>query len=311
MERKSGLHKKISSIFDGVPLPDDHKPSNDSNREQSFDNDDKRQEPELNQSPRVNESPDGQQSDDNGELSSYSSLHYALASGPDDAKKTVNQPKFKKIPPESVSDNEDGINFKQNQDSEEKDRLDISELGNDSELNGIHEDINLIESNSDSLKIKLKTMLFGDPEAEVTAKQKMMTVMIPVLAITLVIVLTKVLFPAGAGPTIIKAQGSEKKVSRIIDKVEWQPVEYLPEHMRDPMKMGSRSSIGAEKDKNELFLSGITHSESETSKSYAIIDGQLVTEGQMIDGIKIIKINRHSVSFEKDGKKWEQILAQE
>jgi hypothetical protein len=40
----------------------------------------------------------------------------------------------------------------------------------------------------------------------------------------------------------------------------------------------------------------------------ALIDTQVVSEGDTIDGIKVIKIHRDRVEFEKDGKWWTQGL---
>jgi hypothetical protein len=52
-------------------------------------------------------------------------------------------------------------------------------------------------------------------------------------------------------------------------------------------------------------ITGITYNEN---KSFAIIGTNIVSEGETIDGIKIIKINKDTVEFEKDGKRWTQGL---
>ncbi len=50
-------------------------------------------------------------------------------------------------------------------------------------------------------------------------------------------------------------------------------------------------------------ITGITYNEN---KSFAIIGTNIVSEGEDIDGIKIVKIYPDKVEFEKDGKRWTQ-----
>ncbi len=52
-------------------------------------------------------------------------------------------------------------------------------------------------------------------------------------------------------------------------------------------------------------LKGILYSEDNPSAS---VNGKIVKEGSVIDGIKVVKINKDSVEFEKNGEKWTQRL---
>jgi len=52
-----------------------------------------------------------------------------------------------------------------------------------------------------------------------------------------------------------------------------------------------------------LAVTGILYSEDNPS---AIIGGAIVREGDMIDDVKVVKIRKNSVEFEKNGKKWTQ-----
>jgi len=61
-------------------------------------------------------------------------------------------------------------------------------------------------------------------------------------------------------------------------------------------------SISAGIPKNGVII-GITYNEN---KSFAIIGTKIVGEGDTIDGVKIVKINKETVEFEKDGKRWTQ-----
>ena len=50
-------------------------------------------------------------------------------------------------------------------------------------------------------------------------------------------------------------------------------------------------------------VTGIMYNEDNPS---AIIDFQIVHEGETLHGVNILKIHRDKVEFEKDGTKWEQ-----
>jgi hypothetical protein len=53
----------------------------------------------------------------------------------------------------------------------------------------------------------------------------------------------------------------------------------------------------------EVALKGILYSEDNSS---ALIGETIVAEGDIIDGVKVVKINKDTVEFEKDGEKWTQ-----
>ncbi len=52
-----------------------------------------------------------------------------------------------------------------------------------------------------------------------------------------------------------------------------------------------------------VALKGILYSEDTPS---ALIGETIVREGDIIDGVKVVKINKNTVEFEKDGEKWTQ-----
>jgi len=54
---------------------------------------------------------------------------------------------------------------------------------------------------------------------------------------------------------------------------------------------------------NKVALKGILYSEDKPS---ALIGEKIVTEGDIVNGVKVIKINKDTVEFEKDGVKWTQ-----
>jgi type II secretory pathway component PulC len=54
---------------------------------------------------------------------------------------------------------------------------------------------------------------------------------------------------------------------------------------------------------NKVALKGILYSEDNPS---ALIGETIVAEGDIINGVKVVKINKDTVEFEKDGEKWTQ-----
>lgn len=63
---------------------------------------------------------------------------------------------------------------------------------------------------------------------------------------------------------------------------------------------------GAKVSIKELSLTAILYSED---KPLAMIDGKIAKEGDIIEGVKVVKINKNDVELEKDGVKWTQRAA--
>jgi hypothetical protein len=56
-----------------------------------------------------------------------------------------------------------------------------------------------------------------------------------------------------------------------------------------------------------LIVKGIVYSEDKPS---AVIDSQIVHQGEKIGGVTVVKINKNNVEFEVDGKTWTQEVQQ-
>ena len=55
------------------------------------------------------------------------------------------------------------------------------------------------------------------------------------------------------------------------------------------------------------MVTGILYSISDSiEKSSAILNGQIVKEGDIIEEVKIVRIERFTVEFDKNGKRWKQ-----
>jgi len=55
--------------------------------------------------------------------------------------------------------------------------------------------------------------------------------------------------------------------------------------------------------KREVPLAGIFYIEGNAA---AIVDGKVVKEGDVVNGVRILKIHRHEVEFQKSDRKWTQ-----
>jgi hypothetical protein len=56
------------------------------------------------------------------------------------------------------------------------------------------------------------------------------------------------------------------------------------------------------------WVNGILYSEDNPS---VVLDKDIVYEGQAVHGVKVLKVYKDRVEFEKDGKRWEQKLKEE
>ena len=67
-----------------------------------------------------------------------------------------------------------------------------------------------------------------------------------------------------------------------------------------PAVKGAAVSCKTVVSNKQLKLTGILYSDDPS----AIVNGEIVKEGDMINGAKVIKIYRDKVEFEEDGEKW-------
>ncbi len=178
----------------------------------------------------------------------------------------------------------------------------------------------LVEIAEPSFAQRIKDKLFTPKEGVSSARQKAMVVLVPILAVVMIFVLRQVL---GKSPRKAKADaGSDTPVVAVADsgdEIEWQIPEPLPAVMRDPITLPSQND-GKNSDPNDtqdpgqngttgevkttvLHVKAIVYSEDKPS---AVIGNQIVYVGTTINGITIVRINRNSVEFERDGETWVQ-----
>lgn len=136
--------------------------------------------------------------------------------------------------------------------------------------------------------------------------------MIPVLAFTLVFLLKNPLQTSSAAP----GQGMQSTVAAPVPneniEIAWEvPALYQPGG-RDPMRLPVPPATTAEEPvapaaqtRADLVVTGILYSED---RPMAIIDAQLVREGQQISGATVRKIERDGIEFEMNGRTWKQAV---
>jgi hypothetical protein len=143
------------------------------------------------------------------------------------------------------------------------------------------------------------------PQSGATSqRQKIATILVPVLFIILIVAFVRVLSPKGGSPVGSVESRSTGTVAGSIAKIDWQVPAPYPSTLRDPTKFGQVKPAGNNTAQTtEVAVEGIIWSDDHP---LAIISGEVVTEGQEVAGVTVVKVERDSVEFEKDGKRWTQ-----
>jgi hypothetical protein len=163
---------------------------------------------------------------------------------------------------------------------------------------------------------KIKDKLSASGSAEASGKQKLMVVMVPVLAIVLVLMLVKTL--SSPSRSLARTRNAQQATADSPDpiggaEIKWDVPAPYSKTLRDPMKIGAfladnvQTVIDAAKERAEktkdLEVKGILYSHDNPA---AIVGTQIVHQGDVVSGAKVLKITKTTVEFELDGKKWEQ-----
>jgi hypothetical protein len=148
---------------------------------------------------------------------------------------------------------------------------------------------------------QIKNKLLAPKPGVSATKQKAMVILVPVLFIVLIFVFIRVFStPSRAMATTAKLEPIDA-VASSNGKIDWQIPALYPATLRDPMQFGSVTT--AETGTGRLAVKGIVYSED---KPAVIIGTEIVCQGDKVLGATIVKINKNSVEFEMNGKKWTQ-----
>lgn len=148
---------------------------------------------------------------------------------------------------------------------------------------------------------QIKNKLLAPKPGVSATRQKMMVVLVPALFIILIFVFIRVFStPSRAVATTAKLEPIDA-VASSNNKIDWQIPVLYPATLRDPMQFGSVTT--AETGTGRLVVKGIIYSED---KPAVVIGTEIVRQGDKVLGATIVKINKNSVEFEMNGKKWTQ-----
>jgi len=166
----------------------------------------------------------------------------------------------------------------------------------------------VVKVSSKSSWRQITSKLFEAKPGASTTKQKAMVAMMPILFIVLIAFVIK----GGVfGTSVHRAQDGDENNTGVVsaglnDQIDWEIPEPYPTTLRDPMQLGpvvTRTNQTETKELVQLIVKSILYSEDNSS---AIISNRIVHEGEQIQGARIAKINKDSVEFELNGKKWSQ-----
>jgi len=152
---------------------------------------------------------------------------------------------------------------------------------------------------------KIKSKLLTPKPGVSSSKHKKMVILVPALSIILIFVLFKFLSTPSRGTNQSKGFEPTGAAAASNGLINWQIPDPYPTSLRDPMQFGSATI--AQPETGKLIVKGIVYSEDNPS---AVINDQILHQGDKILDITVVKINTNSVEFEINGKKWTQEVQQ-
>ena len=135
-------------------------------------------------------------------------------------------------------------------------------------------------------------------------RQKLMMLLIPVLSLVFIIVLYNVFHAPSVTPPVTPSGKTASAGSNTASdgKVNWEIPVIYPDNLRDPMILGAISTQSSD-NAGKPSVKGIVYSEDHP---IAVVGDRIVSVGEVVQGITIVKINPDSVEFSKGDQKWTQ-----
>ena len=290
---KAGLHKQVSSVFKGVPLPQNSGAWQPSGT------------PAPNQTSDISPKP----ASTNQQISK-SSLIKKLSESEDLSDKAEQSQTANGLP-KSTSANQTPQSPPINKFSPHRELLMQAATDTQPEINPF------IEETSDGMWQQIKDKLFAPKPGVNPTKQKAMVIMVPILAIIMIFAFRQVLSKAPR-----KTKGTETDDTPAVvsntdsgNEIDWQIPELITITARDPIQLPDENNTqnteqntkqnGAKDTQTQrnIIIRDIVYS---VDKPSAVIGSRILYEGDKINGMIIKKINRDSIEFEKDGERWKQ-----
>ena len=246
-KNRGGLHKQVSSIFDGVPIPTG----------------DNKEQPPVNEPTPENPVPTPPKP--------VAPSHLTIKPNKPEQPKQPVQPKPKSAAPKQP-------------------KIEVGTRDTNAGLNQLTE-----------IWEKISAKLFVEKEGVDVKKQKMMAVVIPVLFIVLNFVFSRVLRSPSRGAAKPNLTGASNTTAAVDKRQQWQIPEPYPESLRDAMQFNAADAASITR--GMIAVRGIVYSEDNPS---AVVNNEIVHEGEEIAGATIVKIYKDRVEFEMNNKKWIQ-----
>lgn len=268
--RKSGLHKQISSIFDGVPVPRNNGLPEEADASSEL------MQPEAQDTTELQEPTEAQARPNPVPATepSRSSLVKRMSADPSTCASApaiqVNRPM--PLPKSSA----------------------------------------IAAKTGPSISSQVKKTLFGSSKGSLDARQKKMAGLVGILGVVFGVVVFISLGGVGQsqakaadGTTdnqTVQAPASKKSAQ------DWKTPQPLPADLRDATSTAfkqtdSTGDTSVTSGSGDLVVRGIVFSQNKPS---AIINGEILTEGQSINGVTIVRITKEAVEFKSNDKQWTQ-----
>lgn len=290
-KNKAGLQKQVSSVFKGVPLPQNNsaqKPSGTS---------------EPDRTPGV--FPKNTPADSHISKSSLISKLSQSEDLPDGEEKKQTANVFPKPASIKQTPQSPPINKQSRPKESPEQHAPVMQS----------KDEHFVESAGVGLWQQIKDKLFKPKPGVSPTRQKAMVIIVPILAIITVFAFRQVLSKAprktkGAGtddaPVVANADAGHE--------IDWKIPEPITIISRDPIKLPDESDTqNTEQGRPDetigkvatgtIIVRDIVYSKDKPS---AVIGSKIVYVGDVINDATITKIDRDSIEFEKNGERWEQ-----
>jgi hypothetical protein len=152
---------------------------------------------------------------------------------------------------------------------------------------------------------KIKSRLLPPKPGVSPTRQKIMVILVPVLFVAMVVALIQVFAASPQKKPVPAGVLSAAKPAGSNIKIDWKIPEPYPTTLRDPMQ--SKPTTTDQLQSSTLIVRGIVFSQDHPT---AIIDTQIVRPGDKVSGVTVVKINPDGVEFEMNDKKWTQKVEQ-
>ncbi|MHC4881069.1 MAG: hypothetical protein ACYTEN_06875 [Planctomycetota bacterium] len=163
-----------------------------------------------------------------------------------------------------------------------------------------------------SISSQARKALFGSSRGALDARQKKMAGLVGVLGVVFGVVMFISL--GGVGQSQATAANGTTDNQTVQTQTptksaqDWKTPQPLPADLRDATSTASRQTdstgdASGNFGSGELAVKGIVFSQNKPS---AIINSEILTEGQSINGVTIVRITKDAVEFKSNDKQWTQ-----